>query len=441
MRITRRDALRFAGAGALLAVAPNLASALGAFRPGDESLYPQDNSAPWPVLQGPTDDRSATFILLLPVGYPFSILVNDGTGGRRPASVVATTPMPHLGLATYEVAVTGLAPGRDYTLFLLNSEGAYFDRRIFRALDVHRVRPFRFAAASCMNDLFERHSITMWEAMAREECDFVILHGDTCYADQRMLEEGPLGIARRYSETRMALSWFRMERLTPTFAVWDDHDFGTNNGDRTFEYAGFTRDLFRQFWGSRETATWHKGLGVGSRLEAFGQRFFMLDGRSFRDPPETPDGRHWEPEQLAWLSRHMGSDRRPAFIINGNQYFGVNPLRESVEADQPGDLRRIMADLASSPAPVALISGDVHFSEIRAIDRAWLGYDSYEFTASSIHSAPNPGFVRQGNIVSERWHNFMTFDVDFAGGWDIRSRSILEGNRVSFDESFAIARH
>lgn len=441
MTITRRDVFRYAGAGAFLGLSPGLAFALGGFRPDDPSLYPRDNPTPWPVLQGPTDDRTASFVVLLPDGFPFRPIVTDSDGRSRPASVTATKSMPELGLATYELAATGLRPGHDYFLYLVNSEGAYFDRRVFRSLDLRRRRPFRFAAASCMNDLYRRDSIVMWEALARESCDFVILHGDTCYADQRSEEDGPLGIARRYAETRMALSWFRFERLTPTFAVWDDHDFGTNNGDRTFVHADFTRRLFRQFWGSRETSTWRKGLGVGSRLEAFGERFFLLDDRSYRDPLGTPDGRHWGHDQLAWLKRHLGTDSRPSWIISGNQFFGENPLRESVEADQPGDLRRIIADLSGAAAPVALISGDVHFSEIRRVDRAWLGYDTFEFTSSSMHSTPNPGAIRRDNIASERWHNFMVFDVDDRTQWDIRCRAVLEGNQVSFDESFTIARH
>lgn len=439
MRITRRDALRIAGAGALAAATPTLAWAGALANEGDSALYPPGNPTPWPVLQGPTDDRSASFILLLPENYPFSVVVADGRGGVLPWRFAARSPMPELGLTSYEIVVTGLVPRTDYTLYLVNEEGAYFDRRVFRSLDLDRNDGFRFAAVSCMNDLYKRHSVTMWEALARENCDFVIFHGDTCYADQRMLEEGAVGLARRYSETRLALAWFRLERLTPTFAVWDDHDFGTNNGDRTFPLADFTRSLFRSFWGATDNSAWRKGYGAGSRLDAFGQRFFLLDGRSFRDPPDTPDGRHWGADQLAWLFDGVGHSTAPAWVITGTQYFGENPLRESVEADQPADLRRLTAGLARASAPVAFVSGDVHFSEIRAVDRTWLGYDTYEFTASSMHSTPNPGLIHQDNIAAERGHNFMVFDV--AGrNFELRCRSVKEGNQVAFDHSFTIAR-
>lgn len=437
LAITRRDALKIAGAGALAASAPNLAWA--GLTPGDATLYPSANPHPWPVLQGPTDDRSASFMLLLPNAYRFSVRVTNASGHRLPTRVAAERPMPELGLATFEVVASGLAPGRDYVLWLLNADGAYFDRRVFRALDV-AASGGRFAALSCMNDFYRRESVTMWEALQRERCDFVIFHGDTCYADQRMVEDGPAGIARRYAETRMALAWFRFERLTPTFAVWDDHDFGTNNGDRTFEYADFTRGLFRSFFGAADNRAWRKGPGVASRLEAFGQRFYLLDDRSFRDPRGAPDGRHWGPEQLAWLFGDIGQGRTPSWVISGTQFFGENPLRESVEADQPADLARLTGGLSQIRAPVALISGDVHFSEIREVDPRWLGYPTYEFTSSSMHSLPNPGIIHQGNVAAERRHNFMVFDIDPSGGFGIRCRSVMEHNRVAFDESFAISR-
>jgi phosphodiesterase/alkaline phosphatase D-like protein len=435
MRVTRRDALKLAGAGAIALTAPEAAlAAAGTGR--DPSLYPAE-IAPWPILQGPTDHRSASFIFLLPRDLELAVQVVDGDGHEKPWRPVARFDLPQSTLSTHEIVVTGLRPGEDYTLYLL-AGGGYFDRRIFRALDVTRSR-LRFGALSCMNDIFRHDAIVMWEALAREQCDFVILNGDTCYADQDNPLLDDAGYAWRYAKTRSILSWFKLERLVPTFAVWDDHDFGVNNGDRRFAQS-FMRQLFRAFWGSSDNAIWHKGLGVGSRIEAFGQRFYILDGRSFRDPNKTPDGRHWGAEQLDWLFQSIGRDPTPAWVVTGNQFFGDRPINESVEVDHPADLQRIMAGLAQRPAPVALISGDVHYSEIRAVDPSWLGYETYQFTSSSMHSLPNVGVIHQDNLVAERSHNFMVIDTDRDAGWRMRCRCILEDNVVSFDRSFAITR-
>jgi len=437
MAFTRRDALRLAGAGALgLAASPALA---GVATRGDDSLYPAEVT-PWPILQGPTDHRSASFVFLLPSDLPLAVKIVDDNAREYAWRAVARFDMPEWGNSTHEIVVTGLQPRRDYTLYLVAPSGNYFDRRIFRALDTSQPQ-LRYAAISCMNDIFRHDAIVMWEALAREHCDFVILNGDTCYSDQNnpLLDEA--GYARRYTETRMLLSWFKLERLVPTYAIWDDHDYGINNGGGpAFPLATYMAGLFRGFWGSSENAAWRHGLGLGARLEISGQRFYILDGRSFRDRDGTPGGRHWGAEQLDWLFRSLATDSSPAWIITGNQFFSSFPLSESVEYDHPDDLQRMMDGLAAIRAPAALVSGDVHYSEIRAVDPALLGYETYQFTSSSMHSLPKVGDIHRDNIAADKRHNFMVFDTDIRDGWRMRCRCIVENNVVSFDESFSIGR-
>jgi len=438
MSISRRNALKLAGAGAALLGLPSRALAVLA----DRALYPPEGMVVWPVLQGPTDRHSASFILVLPHRYPFDIRVRGAAGEALPWRVADRMEMPELGLATTEIVASGLSPGRDYRLELLDTGGNVFDRRIFRALDTSRTG-CRFAVASCMYDGFTRHATTMWEAMAREECDFVVLLGDTCYADIRNSAHEEAGYLRRYTETRLSLSWFKMERLTPTLAVWDDHDFGADNADRTFAGAAFNRRLFRAFWGAADNSAWIKTFGVGSRFEAFGQRFYLLDDRSYRDPKGTPHGRHWGHEQTDWFTADIARNSRPAWLMNGSQFFGSRLIMEQVETDHPDDLRDINARLARLPAPVAFVSGDVHFSEIERIGPEILGYETRQFTSSAIHSAPHFGAFSAFDpdiLAMTRRQNFLVFNVETAGGWRIDCRSVLEGNREAFATTALIGR-
>ena len=213
MGISRRDAMKLAGAGmALTATAPTLS--LGAA--ADRTLYPAGGLLSWPILQGPTDDRSASFVILFPDDYAFDIRISDDMDRVLPWRIADRYVMADVALAATEIVAGGLAPGREYMLELLDTEGNAFDRRRFGALDLANSRS-RFAVASCMFDAYARHSVTMWEALAREQCDFVVLLGDTCYADKGNPNHEETGYHRRYSEIRLTLSWFRMERLVPTF--------------------------------------------------------------------------------------------------------------------------------------------------------------------------------------------------------------------------------
>ncbi|MCW5715902.1 MAG: hypothetical protein KIT43_15430 [Bauldia sp.] len=436
MSVSRRDALKLAGAAA---VGGLLATDARAAVDRDAALYPGGTADRWPIVQGPTDRTSATFIVMAPTVATFAMEVVAGGIARPDPRLLNRLDLPALGVSLFELHVTGLAPGRDFELTLRDDDVGTFDRRLFRTLDLDRPSG-RFAVASCMDEGYRRKAITMWETLAREAPDFLILLGDTCYADRRNPRRDEAGMARRYVHTRLGLAWFRMERLVPTFAVWDDHDLGGDNGDRTFVHLPFARRLFDAFWGTTGNSAWRRGLGVGSRLEGFGQRFYLMDDRSFRDPRGTQGGRQWGAEQMDWLFEEIGTDPTPAWIMSGGQYFGLQALRESMEDDQPAELADLLQRLSRIAAPAAFMSGDVHFSAIAAIGPERLGYPTYEFTSSSIHSTVNPGPVGRGKVVAERRHNFMTFDVDTRRGWQVGARSILEGGAVAFARMAAIAR-
>jgi phosphodiesterase/alkaline phosphatase D-like protein len=440
MPITRRQALGFAAAGTALPLFPTPAWATATAR----GLYPADGLVTLSVLQGPTDHNSATFIILPPAGLPIEIAVKDNRGRALPSRIIGRYEMPEAGFAAVELLASGLTVGQEYWLELAGGDGTLIDRRRFGALDVS-ARSCRFAVASCMADRFRRHAVTMWETMAREACDFVVLLGDTCYADVGNPGHQEIGYHRRYSETRNLLSWFRMERLVPTFAVWDDHDFGANNADRTFAKAAFTRELFRAFWGGTDNSAWRQTFGVGGRLEAFGQRFYLLDDRSYRDPPEVAAATHWGSAQREWLLADIGRSANPAWLMNGTQFFGDWLLRESVESDHPVDLQLLTNGVRQIAAPTVFVSGDTHFSEIERLDPSLLGYESREYTSSSIHSTPSPTVpsrLRKDTLAVTRRHNFLVFDADAGNGsgLSISCRALVEGGRAVFSESVAIGR-
>ncbi|MGV8838940.1 MAG: alkaline phosphatase D family protein [Bauldia sp.] len=436
MGISRREALKLAGAAAVGGLVAGEASAASG---RDASLYPGGVPGRWPIVQGATDRTAATFVVLAP--SPASYAVEIGAGGivLPPPRVVSRLDLRALDVSVIEIQATGLTPGRDYTLTVRGDDGAVIDRRLFRTLDTDRQRG-RFVVASCMDEGYRRKAITMWEALAREAPDFVVLLGDTCYADRRNPARDEAGMARRYVDTRLGLAWFRMERLVPTLAVWDDHDLGGDNGDRTFVHLPFARQLFDAFWGTTANAAWRRGLGVGSRFEGFGQRFYLMDDRTFRDPIGTASGRQWGVEQMDWLFDEIGTGTMPAWIMSGGQYFGLQTLRESMEGDQPAEHAELMSRLSRVAAPAAFMSGDVHFSAIADIGAERLGYPTFEFTSSSIHSTVHPGPIDRGKSVAERRHNFLTFDVDARSGWDIDVRCILEGGVEAFARTVSIGR-
>ena len=45
----------------------------------------------------------------------------------------------------------------------------------------------------------------------------------------------------------LSLDYSEFAKTTPIIGVWDDHDYGVNNGDRTFSKKDQVRDIFLDF--------------------------------------------------------------------------------------------------------------------------------------------------------------------------------------------------
>jgi alkaline phosphatase D len=445
MDSSRRGFLRMAGLLMAASAAPSLA--FGAVKAGARSGAPRARFAPvpnpWPILQGPTDDTSATLVLLHPQRAEFSYTVSDERGSAVSVRAEPRWSLPSSSFALTELRAEGLTPGQRYTLAVMAPDGSLLDERTFSSLDTSRAR-CRFAVVSCMSDSYADKAVTMWEALDNEACDFVFLIGDTCYADADNAYGDEGSYSRRYAEARSRLGWFKLAHLTPTFATWDDHDFGRNDADQSLPAKKFTHELFPRFFGHTPNLRWRRAHGVGSVLEACGQRFFLFDDRSFRDASRSPGGRHWGEAQTEWFFEELNRDHRPAWLMNGSQFFGGYLGKESFEGDHPEDFALLLERLKNARAPVAFVSGDVHFSELMAIEENALGYPTYEFTSSSMHSFTMPYHQHRARnprrLVSEWRHNFLVFDVSVKNGWQVAVRCILEGNEVSFFRKMTIAR-
>lgn len=456
MDSSRRGFLRVAGLVLAAGASPKLAfgavKAAAGRAAGGRSARFAAVADPWPIMQGPTDDTSTTLVILHEQKAKFTYTVSDEGGWALATREIERWNLPQSPFTITQLHISGLRPGPRYRLRLLAEDGTLIDERTFSALDTSREK-CRFAVASCMSDFFTEKAISMWEAVDREACDFVFMLGDTCYADFGNPYGDEKTFSRRYGETRQRLGWFKLAHLTPTFATWDDHDFGKNNADSSLPQQKFSHELFPRFFGFNANKVWRRAHGVGSVLEVAGQRFFLFDDRSFRDASGSPGGRHWGEAQTEWFFSELNRSAAPAWLMNGSQFFGGYLGKESYEGDHPEDLARTIARLKEAPAPVAFVSGDVHFSELMKIEESALGYPSYEFTSSSIHSAAFPwGPHRAKNprrLVSEWRHNFMVFNSatgpdsesgEGDAGWRVDVRCVLEGNAVSFARRVKIGR-
>lgn len=344
------------------------------------------------ILQGATDATSTQIAILHPTSMAIdATMLEEGT--LRVVAAVEKNSHGWTGdpASTTKLLFEGLKPGVDYTL-QVSEEGKLIEKRRLRTLDP-RALAVRFAVASCMDDGYAKEQAGMWRDLLSHDPDVVFLIGDNVYTDSKPWgsKPAPAVIWRRYAETRAMLQLFQADRLVPTLATWDDHDYGANDGDRTFVHKDAALKIFLSFFPQDlERASFKRGPGVSSLFTAFGQKFFLMDDRTFRSPVKEEPETHWGTEQENWFFREIGSHPVPSWILNGDQIFGAYHRFESWEGRHPKNLAAFLKRVKRVRAPVAFISGDRHLTELMQIEKEVLGYTTYELTTSAIHAATYP---------------------------------------------------
>ena len=344
----------------------------------------------FPIVQLHTDDTSAQFRLLVNPLQPCIYEATTTDGRALPLTILSSTPQPfNSSEALDHILVEGLQTGRDYVLSAYDERtGARVEERVFRALDT-RPRVARFAIASCMMDILEAFQDAMWDSLQKMKPEVIFFLGDTTYTDLGG-GDSVKGNWRRHIESRRKFNIYKWKRLVPIYATWDDHDFGGNNKDGTLARKSDSLKSFKAMWGWAPRGTALLGPSVASQVDLCGQRFFLMDDRYFRDPRGASKAVQWGSNQESWFARNLAASSTPAWIMNGGQFFGGYLKKESFEYDHPTELARITQTLKDVAAPAMFASGDVHFSELMKIEKARVGYETYEVTSSSILSTTNP---------------------------------------------------
>jgi len=265
----------------------------------------------------------------------------------------------------------------------------------------------------------------IFEAMADHDADFMLWLGDNTYF--READTSSAGaMRRRYAHTRALPELQRLLGTTHHVALWDDHDYGPDNSDRSFGLKGPARQIFVDYWPDRPRGL--PDVPGTFRLMSYGDvDLFLLDDRTFRAPndaPLGPDKVMLGAEQMRWLKDGL-HDSRATFklIVNGGQMLHPLPDHEDW-ARYPDEREELLSFLAAEDIDgVFFVSGDRHQSELmfeaRAGEAPW-----YELTVSPLTAGPAGEKYRstherqvEGSWVGER--NFGLAEV--TGEWGDRT--------------------
>jgi hypothetical protein len=345
-----------------------------------------------PILQGPTTELKTEIIVLRKSSDSFRYEVNP----EVIIEVKSYAPSPSSWVVdSVNVSTVNYLSSSALSLKIWKGDKKVDEREFSFLLPKEQIR---VALVSCASDKFTLvGNKKPWESVNKTNPDLMLWLGDNVYAAY-FDKINPTQYWNRFVETRRALGVFYWKKLVPSFAAWDDHDFGGgDNGDSTYEHREVVTQIFEAFFGTAEFGGDHiRGPGVSQTFVIGDHRFVMLDGRSFKSPLTTPLSERtlWGAEQLDWLNQMIlttESDLKNLWLTNGTKFFNTEPDGESLEKDQPEEYKELSQNLEQLILKDSLkfISGDTHYSEII---EAKIGENLVtEVTSSSIHSVRTPG--------------------------------------------------
>ena len=205
--------------------------------------------------------------------------------------------------------------------------------------------------------------------------------GDNVYF--REPDDSRTGVYHRYTHDRSLSELQPLLGSVHHYAIWDDHDYGPNNSDRSFIYKDITLEAFKNFW-ANPTYGIPENKGITTQFKWADIDFFLMDNRYFRTPQNRKNiyKEILGNDQVQWLIDALLNSKAPFKVIAlGGQFLNSEKIYEN-HINWEDEHKKIL-DLISKEKieGVIFISGDRHFSEVSKMDR-YGAYPLYDFTVS-----------------------------------------------------------
>lgn len=233
---------------------------------------------------------------------------------------------------------------------------------------------------------------SIFETMAKEKSAFMLWLGDNWYTrDADYFSEW--GLWYRASRDRGLPVLGNFLKSMSHYAIWDDHDYGPNNADKSYVFKETSRKVFMNYWANPTYGSDKKG--IYTKLTFSDCDFFLMDDRYFRSNDAmssyaygkpNPDKRMWGAEQMEWLKNALlQSNASFKFIVTGSQTLNPASPYDCLQ-DYPFEFQELMGFLsAENIRGVLFLTGDRHHSEVIKYDRL-NGYSLYDITSSPLTS-------------------------------------------------------
>jgi alkaline phosphatase D len=288
---------------------------------------------------------------------------------------------------TAVLAVDGLKPGTLYEYEINVGRNKKVSGGSFRTFGPAG-KPAKFQVGFGGGAGFTPEHERMWNTIAGHNLPAFLLLGDNVYIDNPTRPD----VQQYCYYRRQSRPEFRkFIASTSIFAIWDDHDFTTNDagGGPEIYTPKWKIPVWRTFmnnWNNPYYGGGEKQPGCWFDFSIGDVDFFMLDGRYYRDKPQGKNPSMLGAAQKKWLFRKLKSSRATFKVLASPVpwAFGAKPGSRDPWQGYKAEREQIFSFLEANRIDgVVLISADRHRSDAWRIERKG-GYDLYEFESSKL---------------------------------------------------------
>ena len=256
----------------------------------------------------------------------------------------------------------------------------------------------------------------IWKAVEKENLNAFFFMGDNVYGD---LESGEL--------SNMGPAYVKQEKNFPTWlkslkplAIWDDHDYGLNDGGNEYTLKKDSQKLFLDFWKIDRQDDRHKREGIyfSETRQIKDKKILLigLDTRYFRSPLEGEKRNYQSTSDLSktilgkqqwdWLERTFQESADIIILVSSIQILATNHGFEKW-SNFPHEKERLLSLIKQFKKPVILASGDRHKAGI------YKQGNLYELTSSSLNKPLPRWLVAVWNETDPLLLGKMHYDMNY----------------------------
>lgn len=285
------------------------------------------------------------------------------------------------------VQVTGLEADRVYDYRVL-VEGEEVAADLPRRLRTAPTKAARFTLAFGGGADYHPENERMWRTIASKKPRLLLLLGDNVYIDRpKLAAVQRYCYARRHSRPEFR----RLVAQVPVYAIWDDHDFITNDrwGGPAVDKPAWKRRVFEVFRQNFVNPSYGGGdarPGCWFEFSHGDVDFFLLDGRYYRTDPRKEPRSMLGPVQKRWLLDALARSRATFKVLCSPVAWTFHAKGESKDTwngyrEERDEIFGFLTEKRIDG--VVLLSADRHRSDCWRIARPD-AYDLYEFNSSRL---------------------------------------------------------